>query len=310
MGMSPGSGSNRTHEGEKGSPTARRPNLIVVGDVMIDVSVASGALAPGGDVHGDVRLRPGGSGPNAAVWAAASGMRVRLHGRIGSDLAGRMVCEALQERGVDPAMTVDHEAPTGAMLVVHQPGERSMVASRGANARFAPGDLPSGLEADAVLVSGYLLFHPDSEPATRLALERARAPLVAVDAASWPLVEAYGPGRFLEATEGADLVLANEREAQVLTGLEGEAAVLTLGARYRIACVKLGSSGAAVAHEGRIVRVPSPTVEEVDPTGAGDAFNGVFVSGLVRGQAMLDVLAHACDAGARVAAAGETWPVR
>lgn len=297
-------------ETELGSTPYRRPNLIVIGDVMIDVSVASGVLASGGDVHGDVRLRPGGSGPNAAVWAAASGMRVRLHGRIGSDVAGRMVCEALQERGVDPALTVDRDASTGAMLVVHQPGERSMVANRGANARFAAGDMPSLLEADAVLVSGYLLFHPDSEPAARLALERAGASLVAVDAASWPLVQRYGRDRFLETTEAADVILANEREAHVLTGLEGEAAVLALGAQYRIACVKLGSSGAAVAHDGRIIRVPSPTVEEVDPTGAGDAFDGVFISGLIRGQTMPDALAGACDAGARVAAAGETWPVR
>ena len=45
-------------------------------------------------------------------------------------------------------------APTGTMLVLHEPGERSMVADRGANARLAPGDLPPTIEAGAVLVSG------------------------------------------------------------------------------------------------------------------------------------------------------------
>ncbi|MBA3728956.1 MAG: hypothetical protein H0W94_07145 [Actinobacteria bacterium] len=56
------------------------PTLIVVGDVMLDVSVAADRLVTGGDVHGDVRVSPGGSGANAAAWAAA-GARVRLfHG--------------------------------------------------------------------------------------------------------------------------------------------------------------------------------------------------------------------------------------
>ncbi len=63
------------------------PTLIVVGDVMLDVSVAADRLATGGDVHGDVRVSPGGSGANAAVWAAAAGARVRLFGRVGDDIA-------------------------------------------------------------------------------------------------------------------------------------------------------------------------------------------------------------------------------
>src|SRR5947208_1712442 len=109
---------------------------------MVDVSVESGVLALGGDVHGEVRLRAGGAGSNAAVWASAAGAGVRLHGRVGDDLFGRAVCEALIGRGVEPVLAFDSEAPTGAMLVVHEVGERSMVADRGANARLAPVDLP------------------------------------------------------------------------------------------------------------------------------------------------------------------------
>src|SRR5215831_17958370 len=106
------------------------PDLIVVGDVMVDVSVAAPALAG----RGEVRLRPAGAGANVAVWAAWAGATVRLHGAVGDDVAGRMVGEALAARGVDARLTVKAGARTGAMLVVHQAGERSMVADRGANA--------------------------------------------------------------------------------------------------------------------------------------------------------------------------------
>jgi len=49
-----------------------------------------------------------------------------------------------------------------------------MVADRGANARLSADDLPPRLEADAVLVSGYVLFHPGSQSAALAALERAQ----------------------------------------------------------------------------------------------------------------------------------------
>ena len=43
-----------------------------------------------------------------------------------------------------------------------------------------------------MLVSGYLLLQQPT-PAGLAAIERAAAPFVAVEAASWPLVEAFGP---------------------------------------------------------------------------------------------------------------------
>src|SRR6266540_1287072 len=177
----------------------RVPDVIVVGDVMTDVMVDADQLARGGDVHGEVRVRPGGAGANAAAWAAAAGASVRLHGAVGDDLAGRVLRDAFIERGVEFVPRVDPKARTGAMLVVRQPGDRSMVAHRGANATLTPEDLPARLEATAVLVSGYLLFDPGSEATALAALDRAAAETVAVDAASWPLIGPYGHDRFLEA---------------------------------------------------------------------------------------------------------------
>ena len=98
---------------------------------MVDVSVEAGALARGGDVHGEVRLRPGGAGANAAVWAAAEGARVRLYGRVGGDMAGHLVCRALEERAIEAVVVIDRSGRTGAMLVVREAGDRSMVADRG-----------------------------------------------------------------------------------------------------------------------------------------------------------------------------------
>jgi ribokinase len=287
----------------------RGPDLIVVGDVMTDVSVRAGALAKGGDVHGEVRVRPAGGGANAAVWAAAAGARVRLHGRVGDDLMGHILVESLRERGVEPALTVDPSTRTGAMLVVHEPGDRSMVADRGANARLRPEDLPDRLDAPVVLVSGYLLFDPGSEDAARAALERATGWLVAVEAASWPLVETYGPGPFFEATTGANLLLANEAEARALSGREVEGAMDLLLERYEYVVLKRGPQGAMHARRG-YGRGHSGTepVEEVDPTGAGDAFDGTLLARVALGDQIGPAVKAAVEAGARAAASPDAWP--
>ena len=285
-----------------------KPDLIVVGDVRADVSVAANALARGGDVHGDVRIRPGGGGANAAVWAARRGARVRLCGRVGDDILGRLLMEALRDRGVDAALSIDARARTGAILVVRHGGERSMAADRGANATLSPDDLPARLVAGAVLVSGYLLYDPRSEPAAVAALARAEAEFVAIDVASWPLLEAHGRERFHSDARGANLLLANGREAEALTGLPPVEAARSLVERYRWVCVKLGAEGAVMATRDRMFTASAPPIEEVDTTGAGDAFDGVLLGGLSRGAGQEWALQEACSAGATAAASAETWP--
>jgi sugar/nucleoside kinase (ribokinase family) len=285
------------------------PDVIVVGDLMLDVAVDSPALATGGDVHGTVLARPGGSGANAAVWAAHSGARVRFHGRVGDDVTGRVLRDAMTGHGVEAALVVAPGERTGCLLAMRVNGERSMVADRGANATVSPDELPATLKAGAVLVSGYLLFHPTSEPAGLAALERARAGVVAVEASSWPLVEAYGASRFLEATAAATLLLANEDEARSLTRLDAEAAAKELSDRYAAVCVKLGEAGVLYASGGRLIHASAPVIELRDTTGAGDAFDGAFLAAVAGGASVEDALDAGCRAGAEAAASDDAWPV-
>ena len=285
-------------------------DVVTVGDVMLDVRVEAEALEEGGDVHGRVLVRPGGSASNAAVWAAHAGAKVRVHGRIGSDTAGALIRDELIGRGVEPALALDTEADTGTMLIVHEPGERSMVADRGANGRLTPADLPPTIEATAVLVSGYaLLFEPTFE-AAHAALERASARFVAIDGGSWPLLRDFGVDRFFHVAEKANAIFVNEREAEVLTGRRRENAVDVLAARFPVVCIKLGEDGAVMSWEGLVIRTHNDPVQELDPTGAGDAFDGVLLAQLAAGRSPGDALQAACRAGAIVAASYETWPER
>lgn len=285
-------------------------DVLTVGDLMLDVRVEASELVPGGDVPGRVRVRPAGTSANSAVWAASVGARSAVVGRVGDDLAGQLIAGALEEAGVLALLTVDAGAETGTMLVVTDERDRSMVQDRGANGRLSPSDLPDELHAHAILVSGYMALDPATEQVARAAISRARAPQIAVDAASWPLIGSRGPEAFFAATAGATLLFANAAEAEALSGVDAEDAAEALSSRYPAVAVKLGEHGAILWWEGLLVRYEGVAVREVDPTGAGDAFDGVFLASLAAGGSPADALHAACAAGARVVASTEAWPER
>jgi sugar/nucleoside kinase (ribokinase family) len=281
-----------------------RRDFIAVGDVMIDVFVEGEALERGGHVTGKVRITPGGSAANAAAWARAHGVSAAVVGRVGDDVAGRVLRTALEERGIAALFAADEAGPTGAVLTLG----KTVVAERGANARLVPADLPRELEAGAVLVSGYALLQADTEPAALAALEGADASWVAVDAASARLLDRYGRERFFAATSTASALLLNEDEAFALTDEEPEGAARALGDLYRLVCVKRGADGAVGLLDGELVAVPAPEIAVVDPAGAGDAFGGALFAALSQGRPFAGALADAVRAGSAAAASASSWP--
>ena len=236
---------------------------------MLDVAVS-------GTGHGaSIDVRPGGCAANAAAWAAACGAEAAVLGRVGNDLAGRALRAALEERSVEARLTVDTELPTGTFALV----DGEMRTDRGANA--SDWLLPERLEADAVLVSGYL----DQEVALS-ALERARAPWIAVQG---------------KALAGANAIFLNEHEL-------GGAPIEQLGRSFRLVCVTAGAAGARAVLDGEVARAQPPQTHEGSATGAGDAFAAAVLVSLACGLPLQEAIADGCRSGALAAASPDGWP--
>src|SRR5439155_9335414 len=79
---------------------ARRPHVVVFGDLLLDVVVApERAVARGTDVPGHVLFRQGGSAATTARWVARLGGRVTLVCAVGRDAVGRALIEAIAAEG-------------------------------------------------------------------------------------------------------------------------------------------------------------------------------------------------------------------
>jgi ribokinase len=82
-----------------------------------------------------------------------------------------------------------------------------------------------------------------------------------------------------------DVLIPNAQEACELADVGDETeAALALSRTVGLVVMTRGPGGALVAREGAVVaEVPSPEVEAVDTTGAGDTFVGVMVAWLASG---------------------------
>jgi ribokinase len=240
--------------------------FVAVGELLVDV------LAEGSGHHARIAVRPAGSAFNTAAAAAATGADATVVGTVGDDPSGRMILAELAARGIRAEVTVAAGA-TGTFL--RADGE--IRVDRGVAHDIV---LPERIEADAVLVSGYV-------PAALGALSSAHAPWVAFDAA-----------RLTELPSSGNAAFANEESARRLTReTSPERAVSALAERYRLACVTLGARGALAALDGRLEAARADPVD-ADPLGAGDAFAATLLLGLARGDDLAGALDDACRSAA------------
>lgn len=269
---------------------------------MVDVVARlSGPLAPGSDAPAVIRFHGGGSAANTAAWLAQAGAEPLLVGRVGDDERGRTARDELRAAGVDAALAVDPELPTGTCIVLVGPdGERTMAPDAGANDGLSDEDLSEELleSAGHLHVAGYALLRPGSRPAARAAIARAlqRGIGVSVDPSSAALLSA----EFLDHADGAALLLPNVAEARMLSGeRDAETAARALAARFGEVVVTLGSDGALWTDGHDTVRRDALPVEAlVDSTGAGDAFAAGLLAARMNGAEPPEALV----AGARLAA--------
>jgi sugar/nucleoside kinase (ribokinase family) len=293
-------------------PGGRR--IVVFGDVIDDIVVVPhGPVKVDDDTPSSVRHRAGGSAANAAAWMASAGAEVDFVGLVAAEDVGRH-SELLALAGVTPRLGAHPSLPTGAIVVIVDQQNRTMLTERGANAELDPDAVGDDLLAGAALLhfSAYSIFDAaDLEPYRRM-IRRAAANGVAVsvDPGSARLLARFGVERFLRLIDGVGILFPNLEEGRVLTGLHNPAEIVgALSDRFELVALTLAETGALVGRRGaRPVHTAAIDTPILDSTGAGDAFAAGFLaswaasaslSGSVSGSA--DVAAAAA-AGVRLAA--------
>ncbi|WP_165777041.1 ribokinase [Paremcibacter congregatus] len=246
-------------------------------------------------------LTVGGKGLNQAVAAACAGAEVTLIACVGDDVFGTMAQTYLKDKqvGISAVRQVAATASGTANIMVSEGGDNMIAVAMGANACLSPEDIQRHkalIEASDVLI--VQLEVP--EETVREALKVARdAGVISI------LNPAPALGSAGELLRLADIVTPNETETQeianIYPGNPGDAAeaaekLKQKGARNIV--ITMGSAGYFYDLEGEARFVPARKVEALDPTGAGDVFNGVLAVALAKGKHSVLAAQYAAAAGA------------
>ncbi|BBY71245.1 ribokinase [Mycobacterium paraintracellulare] len=239
--------------------------VCVVGSVNIDLSLGVGALPRPGEtvLASSMTQAPGGKGGNQAVAAARAGARVQFVGAVGDDPAAEQLRAHLRANGVGLDGAVEIPGPSGtAVVVVDAYAENTIVVAPGANGRFTlTDDRARGVVADCDVMLTQLEIPVDTAIA---AAQHARSAGAVVVVNASPAGQ--DPASLGELAAAADVVITNEEEANEWPW------------RPAHLVVTLGSRGARYAGADGEYSVPSPAVDAVDTTGAGDVFAGVLAA--------------------------------
>jgi ribokinase len=246
---------------------------------------------------------PGGKGANQAVALARLGADVTIAGKIGNDVFGASYRETFEREGVDRSIieTVDGVSTGVALIEVDGSGENHIVIVPGANGLVDRGYIDHALET--IAAADWVLFQleiPIDTVGYALRLLRERSCTTVLDPAPVP-----AEGLPEELIAYADVITPNESEASALTGIEirspedAERAAHALrerGASQVI--IKSGSAGAYVADSQGTRAVPGFSVDAVDTTAAGDAFNAGFAYARGSGRSLEEAVRYGNAVGA------------
>lgn len=231
------------------------------------------------------QMASGGSAANTMSGLAKLGIEAGFLSKIGNDEVGRFFEKQMTESHVKPLM-LKNETPSGRVqALVTADGERTFATCLGAAAEMCADDIkPELFEGwDIFYVEGYLVANPTM---LRKAIETAKAQgmTIAIDLASYNVVEESHDFLMELINNYVDIVFANEKESYALAGIEPEKALHFIAERCDIAVVKVGAKGAFVQQGNEIITIPPMEAQVVDTTGAGDMWAAGFLAGLVKGE--------------------------
>jgi 2-dehydro-3-deoxygluconokinase len=281
------------------------PDVIAVGETMFSLVAQDGPLDEATSFH----ATHGGAESNTCVALTRLGRSAAWVSRLGTDPPGDRILAVLGREGVQLSWVKrDPYRPTGLMLR-DTVGTVRYYRTGSAASALSPDDLAEVPveEAGAVFTTGITpLLGRDPGRAVRALFRRARGKRVLdlnLRQGLWGsdrAVALIGP-----LLRSCDLVLGGVDE---LRAFEDERTAQRLARAFarrgpREVVVKGGSSGAgALDPEGRWHEVAPAPVRNVDPVGAGDAFDAGYLHARLHGADVREALLDGARSGAAVAA--------
>ncbi len=264
--------------------------IAIVGSINADYSVSVSHTPKVGEtvLAKQFSITPGGKGANQAFAVGRLGGDAVMLGAVGMDSYGDLLLGSLKGADVDVSHVMRlNECSTGiAVVAVNDDGDNSIIVIPGANDMVDEAyieDMRAVIEGCDIVIMQ--LEIPIRTVICAAKLAKSLGKTVILDPA--PAVAEISPELF----QYVDIITPNETELAILTGdpevitrLPDAAAALKAGGVKHV-IVTLGDKGAFLSTDAGLEQhfQPSPDIQVVDTTAAGDSFTASVAIALALG---------------------------
>lgn len=265
--------------------------VTVVGSLNVDHVLKVKRLPLKGEtiISESYDFKDGGKGANQAVAIGRLGVEVNMIGKVGKDEPGDVLVKNLIESNVNTeGVIVDKNEKTGAaFIMVDDYGNNTIAVALGANSKLSVDDIKSRekqlKESDIVVLQMEI---PADTILYVISFAKKLGKLIILN---------YAPAVNIDKNilANVDYLVVNETEFKYLTQTnfnfdDIDVSVNRLREFFsNNLIITLGEKGSVfIAPKNEVIKVPSYIVKSIDATGAGDAFIGGFVFGIVTGKSV------------------------
>jgi 2-dehydro-3-deoxygluconokinase len=230
------------------------------------------------DTNNIYRSGFGGDTSNTAIAVARQETSSGFLSKVGNDLFGRKLLELWKREGVDCTYVLQHpEFPTGIYFVTHdENGHHFSYYRKGSAAsQMTPEDVTVAI-SDSSCETAFAAIHQARKRGVKISYDtNLRLKL-------WTLIQARDVINHV--VPMCDVLLPSLDDVTSLTGLREPKEIidyyLKLGAKLVV--LKQGEQGVLVADGNNECYISGHAVKAIDATGAGDTFDGAFLSEWLR----------------------------
>jgi ribokinase len=282
-----------------------KPKIAVMGSFIVDLMARALHLPVAGEtVKGSVfKIGPGGKGSNQGVAAQRLGAEVAMITKIGKDFFAEYIAlKSFRDEGMDTSFVFqDDELATGTALIMvdENTSENKIVVTLGACDNITDAEIEKA-QAAIEESSIFLTQLETNMEAIRKSVDIAHGKGVKIILNPAPAREV--PEEILRKV---DILTPNEVEASIISGVKIEtindakkAARALMEKGVGIVIITLGSKGALVVADGEEKLINRLSVNVVDTTGAGDAYNGGLATAIAEGMDIFEAAEFANAVGA------------
>jgi len=249
--------------------------ILSLGAVLLD-QIASVERFPGEDdevfVPG-LKLLPGGSAANFAVFCARLGESVGFVGKVGNDAFGDFLIQDLKGEKVETKGVAKSSLPTGTVFIaVRKDGQRMMFAHSGAANNLRDSDI----ELHYINRFDHLhLADIENIAVLKYVAENFKGTISLNPGA----LIAEKPKAALELIKHVDILICSEGEALRLSSKKSvdDALAFFIKLGVKVVVITRGAKNPAAFDREKKIEAPVFKVNVVDATGAGDSFSAGFV---------------------------------